>query len=110
MKEEVVRDKGWDLLVHLFKTAKADRSISFDEERILRSADDNIVKLLEYVREAWDDRGPNESEKQKITFLIKKIHDDARTLAEYDDIVTEEERKMLDDILEKMNEFLSLTR
>ena len=105
MKPYVVKDKGWKLLVQLFKTAKSDGSISFDEERILKASDQNINNLLKYTQEAWKDRVLTEDEKQRIVFLIKKIQDDAITLAEYDDIITQEEEALLDTIREIIQEF-----
>ncbi|MHA2090971.1 MAG: hypothetical protein ACW98K_08945 [Candidatus Kariarchaeaceae archaeon] len=110
MKPYVVKDKGWKLLVQLFKTAKSDGSISFDEERILKASDQNVNNLLAYTQEAWKDRVLTEDEKQRIVFLIKKIQDDATTLAEYDDIITNEEEALLDIIREIIQEFCNQPR
>ncbi|MHA2250028.1 MAG: hypothetical protein ACXAD7_06685 [Candidatus Kariarchaeaceae archaeon] len=104
MKPNIVKDKGWQLLTRLFRTAKKD-GISFDEERILRASDLNITALLEFAETAWEDKILTEDERRRITFLIKKIHDDAVSLAQYDDIITSEEEALLDIIKEIIHEF-----
>jgi len=101
-----VKAKGWTFLVSLFKTAKADGEIDFDEERILRSVDLNVMKLLEFVRQSWEDNRLDEDEKKQIIFLIKKIEDDAVSLAEYDDLLTKQEEAMLIIIREMISEFM----
>ncbi|MHA2502937.1 MAG: hypothetical protein ACXAE3_08710 [Candidatus Kariarchaeaceae archaeon] len=108
MKENLVREKGWALLRALFLAAKKDGEIDFDEQRILKATDDNVMQLLETVRRAWDDSVLTETEKQQITFMIKKIKDDAVSLAEYDSVISEQEDEMLNIIYEKIYEFLEL--
>lgn len=106
LKEALAKEKGWKLLVRLFKEAKRDGEISFDEERILRATDLNVLHLVEYIQQAWDDQHLSEEEKRKITFLIKKIRDDATSLAEYDEIISHEEDAMLNIIREIIQEAL----
>lgn len=106
LKEALAKEKGWKLLVRLFKEAKRDGDISFDEERILRATDLNVLHLVEYIQQAWDDRHLSEEEKRKITFLLKKIRDDAVSLAEYDEIISQEEDAMLQIIREMIQEVL----
>lgn len=95
MKTNLVKEKGWFLLVKLFKKAIEDREITFDEGRIIKATDLNVTNLLEYSKEAWEDKKLSETEKQKMSFLLKKIEDDAISLAQYDDIVTSEEEDLL---------------
>lgn len=105
MKVNSVKDKGWVLLSNLFKQAADDKRITFDEGRILRATDLNVSKLLDFTEAAWEDKNLSETEKQRILFMIKKIQDDATTLAEYDDIVTNEEDEMLGIIRNLITEF-----
>ena len=101
-----MKDKGWKLLVRLFKEAKRNGEIDFDEQRILHTTDFNVTELLHFVQEAWEDSILSETEKQQITFLIKKIRDDAVTLANYDDIITDQEEALLMIIRDIFEEFL----
>ncbi len=110
MKPVIVKDKGWKLLSRLFKTAAKDGVITFDEERILRASDLNVNNLLDYTKKAWEDKTLSENEKTRIIFLIKKIQDDAISLAQYDDIITNEEEELLDIIREIIHEFITETR
>lgn len=107
MKSNLIKDKGWHLLVKLFKKANEDKEITFDEGRIINATDLNINKLLEFTTDAWSDRILTENEKQKISFLLKKIQDDAVTLAEYDDIITNEEDELLEIIRDMVENFFS---
>lgn len=96
MKSNLIRDKGWHLLVKLFKKANEDKEITFDEGRIIKATDLNVTNLLEYSIKAWEDKKLTETEKQKMMFLLKKIKDDAITLAQYDEIITQEEEELLE--------------
>ena len=95
MKVNLVKEKGLTLLVRLFKKANEDREITFDEGRIIKATDLNVINLLEYSKQAWEDKKLTENEKQKMLFLLKKIEDDAISLAQYDDIITGEEEELL---------------
>jgi hypothetical protein len=96
MRVDLVKEKGWHLLVKLFKKANEDREITFDEGRIIKATDLNVLNLLEYAKEAWEDKKLTETEKQKMMFLLKKIKDDAISLAHYDEIITQEEEELLE--------------
>ncbi|MHA2100250.1 MAG: hypothetical protein ACW99A_16365 [Candidatus Kariarchaeaceae archaeon] len=96
MKSNLIKEKGWYLLIKLFKKANEDREITFDEGRIIKATDLNVTKLLEYSQQAWEDKKLTETEKQKMMFLLKKIKDDAVTLAQYDEIITDEEEDLLE--------------
>lgn len=63
------------------------------------------MELISYAEVAWEDRILTESEKQKMFFLLKKIEDDAVTLAKYDEIITTEEENLLNIIKETINNF-----
>ncbi|MDH5646768.1 MAG: hypothetical protein OEZ01_12210 [Candidatus Heimdallarchaeota archaeon] len=93
-------------MVKLYKTAAKDGDITYDEERILTVTDANILNLLNYVKGAWRDKILDDKEKQKITFLIKKIYDDAISVAEFDNFITNEEDSLLYIIREVIDEFL----
>lgn len=105
MKSDLIKDKGWHLLVKLFKKANEDKEIDFDEGRIIKATDLNVTNLLEYSKEAWEDKKLTETEKQKMMFLLKKINDDAVTLAQYDDIITREEEELLEIIRSTVQTF-----
>lgn len=94
--------------MQLFKAAAQDGSISFDEERIIRATDLNVQNLVEYVDRAWEDKKLTEQEIQTITFLIKKIKDDAVSLAMYDEILSDQEEDLLDIIKGLITEFFEL--
>lgn len=93
------------MLSKLFRQAASDNEITFDEGRILRATDLNVTKLMDFTKLAWDDKNLSETEKIRILFLIKKIVDDATTIAEYDNIITEDEEDMLAIIREIVEEF-----
>lgn len=95
MKVNLVKEKGWHLLVNLFKQANTDKIISFDEQRIISATDLNVNKLVLYAKTAWEDSILTEDEKKRMSFLLKKIEDDAVSLAMYDDIITREEEDLL---------------
>lgn len=103
--ESDVKDKGWRLLVELFKTAKADNQITKEEEVILRTTDFNVLELLKYVKKAWDDGILTEHEMELIRNLITKIEDDATTLAADDNIITDDEENLLEIIRNILQEF-----
>ena len=110
VNKRLARDKGWRLLLRLFKQAKQDREIDFDEERILRATDFNVLKLVKFIDEAWQDKHLSEEEILCITFLITKIRDDATSLAQYDEIISKQEQDMLDIIKVMVEEFLEIYR
>ncbi|MFV2015667.1 MAG: hypothetical protein ACC656_09585, partial [Candidatus Heimdallarchaeota archaeon] len=85
--------------------AKEDRKITFDEGRIIKATDLNVTNLFEYSVKAWEDKRLTETEKQKMMFLLKKIKDDAVTLAEYDEIITQEEENLLEIIRDTVQTF-----
>ena len=45
MKVSKIQEKGWKLLINLFKAANDDSIITFDEGRIVRTTDLNVTKL-----------------------------------------------------------------
>lgn len=102
---DVVRGKAWQLLIRLFREAISDGCIDFDEGRIISSADLNVKNLLQYIKDSWDDKIITGSERANIQFLVKKIEDDAITLAEYDDIITSQEQALLNIIKEIIEGF-----
>lgn len=105
LREEQVKAKAWQLLIRLFKEAKRDSMIDFDEGRILSSANLNITKLLEYLRVAWADKRIDHNERKNIEFLVQKIENDAISLAEYDEIITQQEEALLEIIREMISKF-----
>ncbi len=105
MREDIIKAKSWQLLIRLFKEAKKDMEIDFDEGRILSSANLNINKLIAYVKMAWEDKIIDHTERKDIEFLIRKIEDDAVSLAEYDEIITAQEEALLGIIRELITDF-----
>ena len=55
MKKEIVKDKGFQLIVRLFKNAIKDGEVDRDEARVLQTTESNLLSLLNYVEEAWSD-------------------------------------------------------
>lgn len=107
--EDQIRGKAWQLLIRLFREAISDGRIDFDEGRIISSADLNVSNLIQYIKDAWDDKIITGSERANIQFLVKKIEDDAITLAEYDDIITSQEQALLDIIKDIIETFAEQT-
>jgi len=105
LKESDVKEKGWKMLVALFKVAKADKQITPDEEAILETADVNVMNLLEYVKRAWLDNHLDNEEKERIEGLVAKIEDDATTVAALDSIITNEEADLIEVIRDTVREF-----
>ncbi|MCY3410500.1 MAG: hypothetical protein INQ03_02580 [Candidatus Heimdallarchaeota archaeon] len=105
MNEDIIKSKAWQLLIRLFKQAKEDGQIDFDEGRILSSTDLNVNNLINNLREAWEDKILTSTERANLEFLVRKIEDDAISLAEYDNIITEQEQALLDIIREILDGF-----
>ena len=95
MKKEIVKDKGFRLIVRLFKTAIKDGEIDRDEARVLQTTESNILSLLNYVEEAWSDGKIDDTEKSCILELIKKIQSDAENIAFFDKKLTDAEAELL---------------
>ncbi len=107
MKKEIIKDKGFQLIVRLFKTAIKDGEIDSDEARVLQTTESNILSLLDYVEKAWDDGKIDETEKICILELLKKIQSDAENIAFYDKKLSDEEAELLSIIDSMMGEFRS---
>ena len=105
MKKEIVKDKGFQLIVRLFKTAIKDGEIDRDEARVLQTTESNIISLLKYVEQAWDDGKIDDNEKSCILELLKKIQTDAENIAFFDKKLTDEEAELLSIIDSMMREF-----
>ena len=105
MKKEIVKDKGFQLIVRLFKTAIKDGEVDQDEARVLQTTESNILSLLNYVEEAWSDGKIDDTEKLCILELIKKIQSDAENIAFFDKKLTDEEAELLSIIDSMMQEF-----
>ncbi|MCH8908104.1 MAG: hypothetical protein IH840_13530 [Candidatus Heimdallarchaeota archaeon] len=105
IKERDVKERGWELLVSLFKIAKSDNKITPDEEAILKTTDASVMNLLDYVKIAWEDNILDQDERETIEGLVAKIEDDALTEAASDKIITEEEQNMLEVIEETIQGF-----
>ena len=105
MKKEIIKDKGFQLIVRLFKTAIKDGEIDRDEARVLQTTESNILSLLDYVEKAWDDGKIDEIEKACILKLLKKIQSDAENIAFFDKKLTDEEAELLSIIDSMMHEF-----
>lgn len=95
MKLEIVKEKGFQLLVRLFKTAIKDGTIDSDEGKILTKTDSNMSKLHRYVNRAWEDNILDGEEKASILTLLQRIQLDAESIALSDNIITQEESEML---------------
>ena len=100
-----VRAKAWQLLINVFDEAMSDGCIDFDEGRIISSTNLNVNNLLDYITGAWEDNNLDHTERANIEFLVRKIEDDAISLAHYDDIITKQEAALLDIIRNLVEHF-----
>ncbi len=105
MRVEIIKDKGFQLLVLMFKRAMMDDKISEDEAEILKTTDMNVTKLYQCVQKAWEDELLDNNERDRINSLIDKILVDAENIAKKDNIITAEEKELLDLIYNMLDNF-----
>ena len=108
LKIEIVKEKGFQLLLKLFQTAVKDGEIDSDEGKIIEKTDSNMNQLYDCVNKAWEDNVIDDEEKQCIITLLQRIQLDAENIALSDDNITQEEADLLLIIDKMLEEFLEL--
>ena len=106
MKSEIVKEKGFQLLLKLFKTAVKDGEIDIDEGKIIEKTDSNMNLLYHCVNKAWEDNVIDDEEKNCIITLLQRIQLDAESIALSDNNITKEEADLLLIIDNMLEEFL----
>lgn len=96
------------LMENLIDLSMADNMMSQDEKDILFSINDNMQAYAEEIMKSISDGNVSQEELQKIGELENKIISDARHMAERDANVTENERKLLTELINSIKDISSI--
>lgn len=96
------------LMESLIDLSMEDSTMSEDEKNILFSINTNMQQYAEEIMRSISDGKISKEELQKLSDVENKIINDAQLMAERDSNVTENERKMLEELVSSIRDISSI--
>lgn len=94
-KQEKIEEKLVKLRESVLNIALRDGSISEDERMVLNSISFNIDNLIDNLDQAFEDDIITPDEKKELKSLVKRVEDDAESIASYDEYLSKDEASIL---------------